>query len=164
MTEDEKENEYMKNAIPGCLTYLILVTILGAFAYNATKARMLRDTHDLFKPIPRISAYEDSLVYSIGDSLLDARKARYDALRQDYYFTFDKMHELCRSWPFIGFFRTDFDKAPVTPEYAKQIGAKNLVQYDRYLDRYERDSLAPAYKNVYNKKVIPMIRNGVRAK
>jgi len=164
MTEDEKETEHMKNAIPGCLTYLICVTILGAFAYNATKASMLRDTHAMFKPIPRISAYEDSLVYSIGDSLLDVRKARYDALCQDYNFTFDKMHELCRSWPFIGFFRTDFDKSPVTPEYAKQIGVKNLVQYDRFLDRYERDSLTQVYKNVYNHKVIPMIRNGARSK
>ncbi len=117
--------------------------------------------HDNFRPIPGLSRYMDVLCYSIGDSTLNARKARFDSLVKDYNEAFETVG---KHYDGILSMTQKFDKIYVTPKYATQIGATNIRQYSKYIDRYKRDSLVPAYTNVYNNRVIPMIRNNTKKK
>jgi len=144
---------------------LVCLSLMGFAVVFAIEDSIARDKyshkHDNFRPIPGLSRYEDGLCYSIGDSTLKARKERFDALVQDYNEAFETVG---KHYDGILSMSQKFDKIYVTPKYATQIGATNIRQYSRYIDQYKRDSLVPAYTNVYNNRVIPMIRNNTRKK
>ena len=117
--------------------------------------------HDNFKPIKNLSQYENALVYNAHDSVLTARKARYDLLVKDYNSSFDDMFIKSRGLFIVC---KNFNNACVFPKYAKQVGVKNIRQFSKYISTYERDSLAPVYRNVYQSKIIPVIRNNTCTK
>ena len=106
--------------------------------------------HDNFEPMKGLLPQQDSSVYAIGDSVLNIRKARYDALVADYKYALDKMeyrpYSVC----------SKFEKYNIHTKYADEIGAKTVRQYSRYLDGFENDSLGPAYRNVYYRNVLGM--------
>ena len=117
--------------------------------------------HTHFKPVKGLTATQDSLVYSIGDSLLTARKARYDGLTDDYHKAASKMYA---GWFYLFPAYSSFEEKDVRPMFATQIGVKNIHQYHKYLNRYEQDSLGPVYKDVYKNKATPLIRNNTSHK
>lgn len=129
--------------------------------YDMGRNVNLKRKHNSFKPIKHLSTTEDSLVYSVGDSVLDARKARYDELVADYNYAFKEMSKMTDN---CLVFHKRFDKHFVYPKFSEQIGAKNIVQYSKYLSRYERDSLVPVYRDVYRDKVIPKIRDNTQSR
>ena len=141
-----------------CISYVVTGVVTWAFF---VKRDNIKTRHDNFKPIKELSYYRDSLVYAANDSALDAVKARYDSLVYDYKYAFDEMFDNKEN-PFRIY--NNFDKEYIYPQYSKEIGVKNLRQYSRYLDKYEQDSLAPIYRNVYRDKVVPFVRNNTRAR
>ncbi len=123
--------------------------------------KVYSNKHDNFRPMPELSQDEEAAVYNIGDSMLTARKARFDALVQDYNNTMDEVNIKYRG---ILPVHESFKKIYVKSKYANKIGVENIRQYSKYLDRYEQDSLAPVYRDVYQHKFLPTARNGVRSK
>ncbi|MBO4480364.1 MAG: hypothetical protein J5742_01930 [Alphaproteobacteria bacterium] len=138
-----------------------ILAICATGVHDLAEESIYKSKHDNFRPIKNATRYEDSLVYNIGDSTLNARKARYDALVKDYNDAFD---DVCARYRGIFPMHQKFHKIYVTPKYAKQIEVNNIKQYSKYIDRYERDSLAPVYCDVYKNKVVPMVRNNTQTK
>lgn len=143
-------------------SYCLLIIIAGfmGYAFIIEPARESLYKLDNVKPIKYVTPYEDSLVYAANDSVLNARKARYDALAKDYEYAYNIITKNYASFRA----RKHFDKMCIYPEYTDQIGVKNMTQYKRYIERYANDSLAPAYRDVYKNKVLPFVRNNTRTR
>ena len=144
-----------------CLFWLALLAVPVVGTIDGALYKKYKNKYDKIKPISCLTATEDSLVYSIGDSVLNARVARYDELVRDYKYAFDEIDIKSKA---VFIYKRNFDKYFVYPKYAEQIGAKNLKQYSTHIDDYIRDSLTPAYVNVYKNKVVPNIRNNTWSK
>lgn len=141
------------------VSLIVMAVVFGAD--EVIERKIYSNKHDNFRPMPELSPKDEAAVYNIGDSLLTARKARFDALVQDYN---EAMEDLSIYYRGILPVHEPFKKIYVKTQFADQIGVKNIKQYSKYLDQYEQDSLVPVYKNVYMTKYKPMIRNGVRSK
>lgn len=139
----------------------LIVMAVGFGVEEIVEQNIYSNKHDNFRPMPELSQNEEAAVYNIGDSLLTERKARFDALVQDYNRTFEDVNIKYRG---IMPVHQKFNKIYVSPKYANQIGVQNIKQYSKYLDRYERDSLQPVYKNVYYRRVLPLVHNGHTSK
>ena len=156
MTQNDKQK-----FDPAQLTVLLCVICATGMIWYICNAQNIQQKHNDFKPMKNLSQYENALVYAAHDPILDARMARYDSLVHDYNDAFNAVLE-----NYTGLFPIyhRFEKINVHPKYAKQIGANNLSQYSKYLDRFERDSVTPIYRNVYKKQVQPRIRNNTNSK
>ena len=129
--------------------YLIPLGIitLGIIWVIADNTRYNNNTKRLVKEMPQSSRDK---VFNAGDSILNSRIARYDSLIQDYNLS---VNEMRNSTGILSFRSAEFDKHYVEPEFANQIGVKNLKQYKRYIQKFETDSIEPRMRYVYNNSV-----------
>lgn len=131
---------------------LILAGILGLVLLDLGIESILlnkyRTKHDDFKPIKGISREENLRVYSSRDAEFQKCKGRYFELTEDYKGAVIRMYD---RKPFAAYRK--FDNNGTHPKFAKQIGVENIAQYDRYIKKYERDSLTPMYRAAYENMV-----------
>ena len=133
------KNESLSLILAGILTLILLDLGIESILLNRYRTK-----HDNFKPIKGVSREENLRVYSNRDMEFQKCKNRYFELTEDYRNAVMKMRD-CK--PFA--IHRKFENNGVRTQFAKQIGVKNIAQYDRYIKQYERDTLTPLYQKVY---------------